>query len=92
MNSECLLCFAYTFYYGHVPEQLQSIVRKSYYTDDFRRKLSLALLVPKSNYVRNSISYIRQLVRGTLALTNEHRASNNIASFKTSIRTDKFEI
>ena len=56
MNSKCVLCFAYKCYYGHVPEQLQSIVRKSNHTYDFRRKLSLALPVPKSNYVRNSIS------------------------------------
>ena len=72
-------------YYGHVPEQPQSIVRKSNYTYDFRRKLSLALPVPKSNYVRNSISYRAASLWNSL--TNEHRASNNIASFKTILTT-----
>ena len=55
MNSKCLPFFAYKCYYGHVPKQLQSIVRKSNYTYDVKRKLSLVLPVPKSNYVRNSI-------------------------------------
>ena len=68
MNSKCLLCFAYKFYYGHVPKQLQSIVRKSNYTYDFRRKLSLALSVPKSNYVGISTFYKAALWN---SLTNE---------------------
>ena len=48
---------------------LQSLVRKNNCTYDFRRKLSLALPMPESGYIRNSI-------------TNEHRASNNIVRFK----------
>ena len=75
MNSKCLSCFAYKCYYGQVPEQLQSIVRKSNYTYDFRRKLGLAL--PVAARLWNS-------------LTNEHRAPNNIASFKAILRADKF--
>ena len=64
MNLKFLLCFAYKCYYGYVPEQLQSFVRKSNYTYDFRRKLSLAVPVPKSML---GIQYlIRQLVCGTL--------------------------
>ena len=43
MNSKCLPFFAYKCYYGHVPKQLQSIDRKSNYTYDFKRKLSLVL-------------------------------------------------
>ena len=81
MNSKRLLCFAYKCYYGHVPEQFQSIVRKSNYMYDFRRKLSLALPVPKSNYVRDSISYKAASLWNSL--TNEHRASNNITSLNT---------
>ena len=88
MNLKCLLRFAYKCYYGHVPEQFQSIVRKSNYTYDFRRKLSLALPVPKSNYVRDSISYNAASLWNSL--TNEHRASNNTTSFNTILRTDKF--
>ena len=87
VNSKCLLCFAYKCYYGHVPEQLQSFVRKSSYTYDFRKKLSLALPVPKSNYVTNSISYRAASLWSSL--TNEHRTSNNIASFIAILRTDK---
>ena len=43
MNSKRLLSFAYKCYYGHAPEQFQSIVRKSNYTYNFRRKLSYSL-------------------------------------------------
>ena len=57
--------FAYKCYYGHVPEQLQSIVRKRSYTYYFKRKLSLALPITKSNYVKNSISYKAAIVCGT---------------------------
>ena len=51
------------------------------------KKLSLALPVPKSNYVTNSISYRAASLWSSL--TNEHRTSNNIASFIAILRTDK---
>ena len=87
-NSKRLLCFAYKCYYGCVPEQLLSFVRKNNYTYNFRRKLSLALPILKSGYVRNSISY--RAASWWNLLTNEHRASNNIAGFKKMLNIIKF--
>ena len=54
MNSRRLLCLAYNCYYGHVPEPLQSLISKKNYAYNFKRKLTLALPAPKSNFVRNS--------------------------------------
>ena len=87
-NSKRLLCFAYKCYYGCVPEQLQSFVRKKNYTYDFRRKLSLALPMPKSGYVRNSIPY--RAANLWNSLTNEYRALNNIVRFKKMLNIIKF--
>ena len=87
-NSKRLLCFAYKCYYGCVPEQLQSFVRKNNYTYDFRRKLSLALPMPKSGYVRNSMSY--RAANLWNSLTNEYRALNNIVRFKKMLNIIKF--
>ena len=88
INSRRLLCLAYNCYYAHVPELLQSLISKKHYAYNFRRKLTLALPTPKSNFVRNSI-----LFRATIlwnSLTNDQRASMNIACFKTILKTVKF--
>ena len=79
-----LLALAHKGYYGHLPKPLQPFLEKYSSKCNLRRKLTVLLPKPKTDYLKKSIFYQAGLLWNSL--NNDTRAIDNLNGFKSELR------
>ena len=84
LYSQRLLFLAQNCYYGYSPIPLQSLFAKYFSNYNLRRKLTIALPKPKTDFLKKSISYQAAVLWNSL--DNNTRALEDIKRFKLVIK------
>ena len=79
-----LLYLAYDSFRGHSPVPVQALFKKSNFKYNFRRKLTFLLPMPKTDFLKKSISH--KAANLWNSLDNDTRAKDTLLSFKCATK------